>query len=147
VHDDVDLGSDGELGGLAHLEPPRPERDVPGETALGAPGEAAAEVGQVEVEGHPVVVEDEFAPDDHQPPDLDLQPSPAPAPAELRDVVPAGAEGRRGEGVDAQAQPLDAHAGEDQAIAAQRGEARADTGGRDLEEGRRVGDGPSTAAR
>jgi len=89
------------------------------------------------------VVEKELAADDHQTLDPDLQPPASASASELGDVVASGAERRRGEGMDAQAQALDAHPGEDEPVAAQGCEARPDAGDRNLEEGRRVGGGPA----
>ena len=108
-----------------------------GEAALRAAGEASLEVGQVEVERHALVIQEELAADENQPLDADLQ-SAAPAAPDLRDVVAPRPERRGGERVDAQAQPLDPHAGEHDAVAAQRGEARPDAHDRHLQEGRRV---------
>ena len=140
----VDLGPDRQLGGAPHLQLPRAEGHVTGDAALGTTLEPPPEVGQVEVERDALVVEDELAAHDHEPLDRDLQAPASPAPAaDLRDVVTPGTQGRRGEGPDAQAQALDAHAREDDAVAPQGCEARPDAHDRHFQERRRVGRRPA----
>ena len=129
-----------ELRGAAHLEPAGLERDVPGDAALAAAQQPAAELRQVEVERDALVVEQELAAHDHEPLDRDAEPAAAAAAAaELRDVVAAGTERGRGKGVDAQPHALEAHARQHDAVAAPGRDARAHAHRGDLEERRRIG--------
>ncbi len=133
-------------GGASHLEPARLEREVALDAAFGASQQAALELGQVEVERDAIVVELELAAHDHQPLDRDAEPAAAAAAAaELRDVVAARPERRRGERVDPQREALEPDARQRDVVAAPRREARAHAHGGDLEEGRGIGSDPRDA--
>jgi hypothetical protein len=107
--------------------------------ALGPTGHPPLELRQIEVEGHPGVVQDELTADDHE--TLNAHPettTAAAAPPEPGDVVTPGALGRVGKGTDPEPQSLDPHPGEDEAVPAQGGQTGTDSRARHLEEGWRV---------
>jgi hypothetical protein len=106
------------------------------DAALRASEQAPLELGKVEVERHPIVVEQERAAHDHEPFDRDPEPAAPAAVAELRDVVAARADRRRRKGVDPQREALEADARQRDVVAAPRRDARAHAHRGDLEEGR-----------
>ena len=102
------------------------------ERAAGALPELALEAGQVQVQGDPLVIDEHLAPADHEPADAHLHPGGPVSGAEVRQVVPAFAEG-----VDADRWALDFQHAEEQAAVPQWPQGRGGEDPRHLEEGRR----------